>query len=103
MRKALAVQPPLKPQESKVKSEIKKRSAVIAGHKTSVSMEDRFWLLLEKIAIAANTTRNNLIADIDSDRKHYNLSSAIRVFVLDHYVERVNEYEAANPTNDTRA
>jgi predicted DNA-binding ribbon-helix-helix protein len=62
-----------------------KRSIVIAGHKTSVSLEDAFWKGLKEIADARNMTLSDIVASIDSQRRHGNLSSAIRLFVLDHY------------------
>jgi predicted DNA-binding ribbon-helix-helix protein len=58
---------------------------VIAGHKTSVSLEDAFWKGLKEIADQNEQTLSDLVASIDSQRKHGNLSSAIRLFVLDHY------------------
>jgi predicted DNA-binding ribbon-helix-helix protein len=68
-----------------MKSPVIKRSIVIAGHKTSVSLEDGFWKGLKEIAGARDVTLSDLVATIDSDRRHGNLSSAIRLFVLDHY------------------
>jgi len=68
-----------------MKSPVVKRSIVIAGHKTSVSLEDAFWQGLKDIAGARNVTLSDLVASIDSGRHHGNLSSAIRLFVLDHY------------------
>jgi predicted DNA-binding ribbon-helix-helix protein len=68
-----------------MKSPVVKRSIVIAGHKTSVSLEDAFWKCLKDIAAAREITLSDLVASIDSDRRHGNLSSAIRLFVLDHY------------------
>jgi predicted DNA-binding ribbon-helix-helix protein len=68
-----------------MKSPVVKRSIVIAGHKTSVSLEDAFWQALKDIAIGRNLTLSDLVASIDTDRRHGNLSSAIRLFVLDHY------------------
>jgi len=67
-----------------MKTSIVKRSIVIAGHKTSVSLEDAFWSSLIQIAGERDETLSNLIAKIDADRQHANLSSAIRLFVLDH-------------------
>ena len=64
------------------KSAVLKRSIVIAGHKTSVSMEDDFWKKLKEIAHKQEQTVSDLVAKIDKDREHSNLSSAIRVFVL---------------------
>ena len=68
-----------------MKSPVIKRSIVIAGHKTSVSLEDAFWGSLKEIASARGITLSELVADIDASRQHGNLSSAIRLFVLDHY------------------
>jgi predicted DNA-binding ribbon-helix-helix protein len=68
-----------------MKSAIIKRSIVVGTHKTSVSLEDQFWGALKEIAEARKTTLANLVASIDSDRKHSNLSSAIRLFVLSFY------------------
>ena len=73
-----------------MKSPVIKRSIVIAGHKTSVSLEDAFWKGLKDIAIGRHTTLSDLVASIDTDRRHGNLSSAIRLFVLDHYRARTN-------------
>ena len=70
---------------SKMKSAVVKRSIVIAGHKTSVSLEDAFWKGLKEIARARNRTISDLIALIDAQRKHANLSSVIRLFVLEFY------------------
>jgi predicted DNA-binding ribbon-helix-helix protein len=68
-----------------MKSPVVKRSIVIAGHKTSVSLEDAFWQALKDIAIARQLTLSDLVASIDTERRHGNLSSAIRLFVLEHY------------------
>jgi predicted DNA-binding ribbon-helix-helix protein len=71
-----------------MKSSVVKRSVVLAGHKTSVSLEDAFWKGLKEIADDRKTTLCELVAAIDSERRHGNLSSAIRVFVLDHFRAR---------------
>jgi predicted DNA-binding ribbon-helix-helix protein len=68
-----------------MKSPVVKRSIVIAGHKTSVSLEDAFWKGLKEIAGDRDITLSDLVATIDTDRRQGNLSSAIRLFVLDHY------------------
>jgi predicted DNA-binding ribbon-helix-helix protein len=68
-----------------MKSPVVKRSIVIAGHKTSVSLEDAFWRGLKDIAGGREMTLSDLVASIDTDRRHGNLSSAIRLFVLDYY------------------
>jgi predicted DNA-binding ribbon-helix-helix protein len=71
-----------------VRSQVAKRSIVIAGHKTSVSLEDQFWNSLKEIASQRGMTLAELVAAIDSDRQHANLSSAIRLFVLGFYREQ---------------
>ena len=68
-----------------MKSPVVKRSIVIASHKTSVSLEDGFWKGLKDIATSRGMTLSEMVASIDSERRHGNLSSAIRLFVLDHY------------------
>jgi predicted DNA-binding ribbon-helix-helix protein len=68
-----------------MKSPVVKRSIVVAGHKTSVSLEDAFWKGLRDIADDRDMTLSDLVSTIDTDRQHGNLSSAIRLFVLDHY------------------
>ena len=73
-----------------MKSPVIKRSIVIAGHKTSVSLEDAFWKALKEIAIGRETTLSDLVASIDTERLHGNLSSAIRLFVLDHFRAQTN-------------
>ena len=68
-----------------IKSPAVKRSIVIAGHKTSVSLEDAFWDALKEIATVRSATLSEVVAGIDASRSQGNLSSAIRLFVLDHY------------------
>ena len=65
-----------------MKSLVLKRSVVIAGHKTSVSVEDAFWKALKQIASHRNMALSDLVGSIDVEREHANLSSAIRLFVL---------------------
>jgi predicted DNA-binding ribbon-helix-helix protein len=62
---------------------IVKRSIVIDGHKTSISLEDAFWSGLKEIAHAQSATVSKIVAEIDKTRQQGNLSSAIRLFVLD--------------------
>jgi predicted DNA-binding ribbon-helix-helix protein len=64
------------------KSLIQKRSVVLRGHKTSVSLESAFWTELKKIARKQGTTISSLLTTIDEVRSHGNLSSAIRLFIL---------------------
>jgi predicted DNA-binding ribbon-helix-helix protein len=74
-----------------MKSLVVKRSIVISGHKTSVSLEDAFWKGLKEVASGRNMTLSNLIASIDVERKHGNLSSTIRLFILDFYRSQLEE------------
>ena len=60
---------------------VRKRSVTIAGHRTSVSLEEAFWGLLRGIAAARGQSMSELVTEIDRERSG-NLSSAIRVFVL---------------------
>ena len=68
-----------------MKSPVVKRSIVLAGHKTSVSLEDEFWTALKEIAGDRHVTLSELIGGIDAQRQHGNLSSALRLFVLEYY------------------
>jgi len=74
-----------------VKSQIVKRSLVVAGHKTSVSLEEAFWIGLREIAEERRVTLSDLAGAIDS-RREGNLSSAIRLFVLDFYRQQCPEF-----------
>jgi len=68
-----------------MKSPVVKRSIVITGHKTSVSLEDAFWDSLKEIAAVRDETLSDVVAGIDGARSQGNLSSAIRLYVLDHF------------------
>jgi len=61
---------------------IRKRSVIVAGHQTSVSLEDAFWQALKEIARARGVSVNGLVTKIDRERSG-SLSSAIRLFVLE--------------------
>lgn len=61
---------------------VAKRSLSVAGHRTSISLEDAFWQELQAIAARRHLPLAALVASIDRDRADANLSSAIRVFVL---------------------
>ena len=61
---------------------VKKRSVVIAGHRTSLSLEEAFWIALKDLARAQGLSVNRLVERIDRTRGA-NLSSAVRVYVLD--------------------
>ena len=67
-----------------MKSTIVKHSVVINGHKTSVSLEPAFWSIVREIAATENTTVSAVLRRVDSERQHSNLSSAVRVYVLEH-------------------
>ena len=71
-----------------MRSSVVKRSIVIDGHKTSVSLEDAFWTDLKMIAHTRQTTLSGLVTKIDGTREG-NLSSALRVFVLQHFQNEV--------------
>jgi predicted DNA-binding ribbon-helix-helix protein len=82
-----------------MKSAIATRSIVIAGHRTSVSLEDAFWASVREIAKERGQTLSQLIGSIDSDRQYAGngtLSSAIRLFVLGFYLNQ------SDPQSGTR-
>ena len=81
-----------------MKSPVVKRSIVLAGHKTSVSLEDAFWEGLKAIAKARRLTLRDLLNGVDTQREQGNLSSAIRLFVLNHY-----QAQAASHLTDSRS
>ncbi len=76
-----------------MKSSVIKRSIVLARHKTSVSLEEAFWRGVKDIAASRRMTLSDPVGSIDSGRKHGNLSSAIRLFVLNHYQARSSVVE----------
>ena len=89
-----------------MKSPVAKRSIVVRGHKTSVSLEDAFWNSLKEIGDERHMTLSDLVAAIDSQRQQSNLSSAIRLFVLDFYRVQLSDaeeghYEAQETTTQT--
>jgi len=71
-----------------MRSPVVKRSIVVAGHKTSVSLEAAFWNSMKEISGLRNMTLSELVGEIDGSRQHGNLSSAIRLFVLDYFKTR---------------
>jgi predicted DNA-binding ribbon-helix-helix protein len=82
-------------------STVVKRSIVIAGHKTSVSLEEAFWKALKEIAVGRGSTLSNLLTAIDVERRQGNLSSCLRLFVLDFYRHRLTEVRGARaPASD---
>ena len=65
------------------RTSVVKRSLVIAGHRTSISLEDAFWRGLKALAARRDLSINALVAEIDAARGQANLSSAIRLFVFE--------------------
>jgi predicted DNA-binding ribbon-helix-helix protein len=78
-----------------MKSTIVKRSITLGDRKTSVSLEDAFWKALHEMARRWHTTPSELIQEINSNRKQSNLSSAIRLFVLEVYRDRLYPSKAS--------
>jgi predicted DNA-binding ribbon-helix-helix protein len=80
-----------------------KRSIVIVGHKTSVSLEAPFWRGLRDIAAAKGVSLSDLVASIDKDRQQGNLSSHIRLFVLEYYRAKAAAPNEAEQTTSLTA
>jgi predicted DNA-binding ribbon-helix-helix protein len=78
-----------------MKSPVMKRSIVVAGHKTSVSLEEAFWHGMKEISGERSVTLSELVSEVDTRRQQGNLSSAIRLFVLDYFKTR-----AADPAGE---
>ena len=76
-----------------MKSAIVKRSASLAGHKTSISLEDAFWNYLKEVAESRGVSVSVVVAEIQAQDRQTNLSSAIRLFVLEHARERCEAAE----------
>ena len=93
-----------------MKSLVFKRSVVIDGHKTSVSLEEAFWSKLKEIAHTQETTLSKLVAEVDKGRQEgSNLSSAIRLFVFGQVCaqewrySRFRRSEEESPTAESQA
>jgi predicted DNA-binding ribbon-helix-helix protein len=71
-----------------MKSLVIKRSVIIDGRKTSISLEDEFWMSLRKIADERGETLTQLMTGIDARRKAANLSSCLRIFVLEFFKQQ---------------
>ncbi len=84
-------------------SSVKKRSVVIATHKTSISLEDKFWACLQQIARERATTISKLIGMLDAERNGGNLSSTIRVFVLNYYRHNIASKELSDGAGSSLA
>lgn len=67
---------------------MKKRSVSIYGHRTSISLEEPFWLELQTICEYENISLKKLIERIDETRSDYNLSSTIRIYILNYYKQK---------------
>ena len=78
-----------------MRSAMVKRSVVIAGHKTSVSLEEPFWAVMRQIAESEATTVSAILRRIEASRGNSNLSSATRVFALEHVRGRAGVQTAA--------
>jgi predicted DNA-binding ribbon-helix-helix protein len=78
----------------KLASQNVKRSVVVGGRKTSIGLEDAFWHSLKEVAAQEGVPVSQLVSRIDTDRNHANLSSAVRIYLLDHY-RRLAEGAAA--------
>jgi predicted DNA-binding ribbon-helix-helix protein len=81
-------------------SPVQKRSVVVAGHKTSVSLEQEFWEGLKEISRLRSTSLVETLHGIATGRADGNLSSAIRLFVLDHYRTQAERSGARPPAAD---
>jgi predicted DNA-binding ribbon-helix-helix protein len=74
-----------------IKSSVGKYSMIINGRDSSVSIEGAFWNALKEIAVVQNISANALVSKIDRERDVANyLSSAIRVYVVEHYRRAAN-------------
>jgi predicted DNA-binding ribbon-helix-helix protein len=80
-----------------MKSPIIKRSVVLNGHKTSVSLEQPFWVELKSIATERKVGLHRLISEIDANRQQHNLSSALRLFVLARYRPKTADIVSSPP------
>jgi len=72
-----------------MKSQIEKRSVIIAGRRKSISLEEAVWRSLKEIATNRDVTLLDLLTNIASTEDQRNLSSAIRLFVLNFYREQL--------------
>jgi len=82
------------------KSTIIKRSVVLSGKKTSLSVEDEFWTGLKEIATAQGTTISEILTTLSSGRKQGNFSSCLRLFVLDYYVQKARVFTQRKETEE---
>src|SRR3954471_4077256 len=85
------------------KSRVTKRSVVVSGHKTSVCLDDEFWRGLKVIAEKRLISLSDIVTAIDKQRQHGNLSSAIRLFVLESYRGPVSDATADHNLHEVEA
>ena len=88
--------------QPKGKSLVTKRTVVVGTRKTSVAIEAPFWEALKEIAAAENLSLKELVTRINGERKRPNLSSEIRLYVLDHYRGLVEQSLAAGGAKGKR-
>jgi predicted DNA-binding ribbon-helix-helix protein len=79
-----------------MRSVVKKRSVMVGGRKTSISLENEFWDALNLIVRTCNTSISILLGSIATKRPQ-NLSSAVRVFILDHYRKNSRDFTSDEP------
>jgi predicted DNA-binding ribbon-helix-helix protein len=84
-----------------MKSQVVRRTIIVANQKTSVSLESAFWQGLKEIARSRNMRLADLVTKIDSERQHGNLSSAIRLFVLSYYRDQLAELKDGAKMRET--
>ena len=80
-----------------MKSAIVKRSIILGGHKTSISLENEFWLCLREIADQKDIKLSTLLQQVDNERTQANLSSAIRVYILNYMCARAAGQPPSSP------
>ncbi|QOZ69128.1 ribbon-helix-helix domain-containing protein [Bradyrhizobium arachidis] len=71
-----------------MKSHVAKRSIIVGGHKTSISLEEAFWTAVKEISRQRDMSLSDLASEIERNLQHGNLSSAIRVYVLGYFKNR---------------
>ena len=81
-------------------SAIVKRSVSLGGHKTSISLEDAFWNYLKEIAEGRGVSVSIIVAEIQAQDRRTNLSSAIRLFVLDFYRAQSDAGSGSEPVRN---
>lgn len=71
----------------------KKRSLTLKGHRTSISLEDAFWIALNDVAEKEDKSTSELVEMIDENRGEAGLSSTIRIYILKYYQSRNQRFE----------